>query len=156
MRTRSYDRPMHAALSRSRSGRCASEAKRRECHLRTTWRECARIDNKRRRTWRPVARAPWLVLPWKGGSVRARRRPPRVRRFFYKYDPLSNIFVKNSPLRILLPNMTWREEEKVPRVAFRHSVWRIKVIAYRTGGKHIPPLALAGVWLATLCSFPLS
>jgi hypothetical protein len=74
-------------------------------------------------------------------------------RFFYKYDPLSNTFVKNNPLQISLPNMAWREEEKVARVAFRHSAWRIKVLAYQTGGKYIPPLTLAGGWLAMLCSF---
>jgi hypothetical protein len=64
-------------------------------------------------------------------------------RFFFKYGPLSNTFVKNNPLRILLPNLTWRKAEKVPRVTSRHSTWRIKVSANQTGGRNIPLLALA-------------
>jgi hypothetical protein len=64
-------------------------------------------------------------------------------RFFYKYGPLSNAFVKTNPLRILLSNLAWRKAEKVPRVTSRHNTWRIKVSANQTGGRNIPLLALA-------------
>jgi hypothetical protein len=37
------------------------------------------------------------------------------RGFFYKYNPLSNVIVKNNPLQNLLPKIAWRKGEKAPR-----------------------------------------
>jgi hypothetical protein len=66
-----------------------------------------------------------------------------VARFFYKYDPLQNVFNKSSPLSNYLPNLAWRKREKVPRVSFRHRVWRSTCSTRGNGGKLVLPLALA-------------
>jgi hypothetical protein len=66
-----------------------------------------------------------------------------IGRFFYKYNPLYNIIVRNNPLWILLPKMTWRNVEKPPRDTSRHSTWRTSLPATGTGGLFFPPLQLA-------------
>jgi hypothetical protein len=67
-------------------------------------------------------------------------------RFFYKYDPLLNVFVKNKPFQILLPNLAWWKVQKVTRITSRHRVWRSRISTMGHGGRHIPPLHLAVGW----------
>jgi hypothetical protein len=64
-------------------------------------------------------------------------------RFFYKYTPLPNLIVENDPRRKILPFLAWRERLKATRGYFRHRHWRKVEPATWTGGKLIPPLAMA-------------
>jgi hypothetical protein len=68
-----------------------------------------------------------------------------VLRFFYKYNLLTNVFIKTNPLPMFLTNLAWREAEKVPRRTFRHCTWRCYYPAKGIGGKAFPPLATAEV-----------
>jgi hypothetical protein len=65
-------------------------------------------------------------------------------RFFYKYNPLPNIIVRNRPPQNLSSKIAWRKEEKVTRGSFRHRAWRSIISATVYGERFIPPLPLAG------------
>jgi hypothetical protein len=67
-------------------------------------------------------------------AIAGRHRRRSLPRFFYKYNPLSNVIVKNNPLQNLLPKMVWRKGEKAPR----------GTSANGCGGKNLPPCGLAG------------
>jgi hypothetical protein len=69
----------------------------------------------------------------------------RDQRFFYKYNPLTNVFIKTNSLPMFLTNLAWREAEKVPRRTFRHCTWRCYYPAKGIGGKAFLPLVTAEV-----------
>ena len=65
-------------------------------------------------------------------------------RFFYKYGPLTNRFVKNSPLPIILLKIAWREATKATRGTFSHTAWREVLTAKGTGGRTLLPFSWQG------------
>jgi hypothetical protein len=93
----------------------------------------------------PTARFSFDILP----LLSLQSRTPFGARFFYKYNPRANGFVRNDPHRKFMPNMAWRKRQKVTRVAFRRSMWRSRLSAIGSGGNLIPLLVTAGGWLAT-------
>jgi hypothetical protein len=63
--------------------------------------------------------------------------------FFYKYDRLHSLIVRNNPLSYVLSKLAWRDEKKVTRMSSRQCIWRSWLLAIWNGGKYFPPLPLA-------------
>jgi hypothetical protein len=44
--------------------------------------------------------------------------------FFYEYDRLHSLIVRNNPLLHVLSKLAWQDEEKVTRMSSRQCIWR--------------------------------